>query len=107
MRNFTIGSSWETLVIFIDYHNLEGSLRNEGDQTDILSLRDHLAEGRRLLETFVYIGFNPANSHEDENFHRYLKMNGFFVKTKPAKVRPDGSLKCDLDIELVMDVVER
>ena len=106
MKNSTLEGYFETLAIFIDYHNLEGSLRNEGHQTNILSLRDYLAEGRRLLETFVYVGFNPCNSHEDENFHRYLKMNGFIVETKSAKVRPDGSLKCDLDAELILGVVD-
>src|SRR5664280_1497890 len=33
-------------------------------------------------------------------------MNGFLVRTKLAKVRPDGSLKCDLDVEMVLGVVD-
>jgi uncharacterized LabA/DUF88 family protein len=101
LRNFA-----ERLVIFVDWHNLEGALRNESVQTDILDLMDYLAERRWLLETFVYVGFNPANGSEDENLHRFLKMNGFVVRTKPAKTRADGSLKCDFDIELAIDVIE-
>ena len=101
-----IKRSLETLAIFIDYHNLEGSLRNEGLQIDLLSLQDYLAKGRKLIETFVYIGFNPNNLQEDKNFHRFLKINGFIVRTKTARVKPDGSLKCDLDIELTLDIVD-
>lgn len=96
----------QTLAIFIDYHNFEASLRDEGLQADILSLREYLTENRRLLETFVYIGFNPNNAHEDGRIHRYLRVNGFLVRTKLAKVRPEGSLKCNLDVEMVLGVVE-
>jgi hypothetical protein len=59
----------EKAVIFIDYHNLEGSLRNEGYQVDLLNLRNYLSEGRKLIETFVYIGFNPNKPLEDKHFH--------------------------------------
>ncbi len=96
-------NSPEKVAIFVDYHNLEGSLRNEGLQIDLPSLRDYLVEGRSLLECLIYVGFN---SHEDEKFHQFLKMNGFIVRTKKAKVKPDGGLKCDLDIELTLDLVD-
>jgi uncharacterized LabA/DUF88 family protein len=99
-------SSVETVAVFVDYHNLEGSLRNEGLQIDLPSLRDYLVEGRRLIECLVYIGFNPNNPIEDEKVHQFLRLNGFIVRSKKAKVKPDGSLKCDLDVELSLDVVE-
>jgi uncharacterized LabA/DUF88 family protein len=95
-----------TLAIFIDYHNLEGSLREEGLQADILRLREYLVETRRLLEAFLFVGLNPNNFHEDARIHRYLRANGFLVRTKLAKVRPEGSLKCNLDIEMALGVVE-
>ena len=98
--------SLERIAIFIDYHNLEGSLRNENYQTNMLSLRNYLADGRWLLETMVYVGFNPNNLEEDGNFHRFLRMHGFIVCTKPAKIKPDGTLKCDLDIELAIGVID-
>jgi uncharacterized LabA/DUF88 family protein len=96
----------EKTAIFIDYHNLEGALRNENLKVDLISLRDSLTEGRFLLETFVFIGFNPKNFEEDEKFHRSLKMQGFMVCTKPAKIKPDGTLKCDLDMEMALAVVD-
>lgn len=98
--------STQTLAIFIDYHNFEGSLRNEGLRVDLLSLREYLTGGRPLLESFAFIGFNPNDAHEDGRLHRFLKLNGFLVKAKLAKVRPDGSLKCDLDVEMVLGVVD-
>ncbi len=97
---------YQTLAIFIDYHNFEASLRDEGLQVDLLPLREYLAGGRQLLETFVFVGFNPNNAHEDGQLHRFLRVNGFLVRTKLAKVRPDGSLKCDLDIEMALSVVD-
>jgi uncharacterized LabA/DUF88 family protein len=96
----------EKAALFIDFHNLEGSLRNEGWQVDILALRDYLSEGRKLIETFVYIGFNPNNPEEDKNYHSKLRTKGFVVRSKEAKEKPDGRLKCDLDIELTLDIVE-
>jgi uncharacterized LabA/DUF88 family protein len=101
-----LNNATQTLALFIDYHNLEGSLRNEGLHTDLLSLREYLTGGRQLLESFTYIGFNPDNAHEDGRLHRSLRLNGFMVKAKLAKVRPDGSLKCDLDVEMVLGVVD-
>ncbi len=106
IKRYVPKNSFERLAIFIDYHNLEGSLRNEGYSVDILTLRDYLSEGRRLIETFCYIGSRPNNNGDDEKFHRLLRMNGFIVRTKPAKVRPDRSLRCDFDIELTLDVVD-
>jgi uncharacterized LabA/DUF88 family protein len=96
----------EKLAIFVDFHNLTGGLRNEGFQIDLLSLRDYLAEGRKLLETFLFMGISPNNPQEDHDFHRALRAKGFMVCTKEAKQKPDGSLKCDLDIELTINVVE-
>jgi uncharacterized LabA/DUF88 family protein len=99
-------SPHDKVAIFIDYHNLEGSLRTEGLQVDLPSLRDYLAERRRLVECLIYVGFNPNKPDEDEKFHQYLRTNGFIVRSKKAKVKPDGSLKCDLDIELTLDLVD-
>jgi uncharacterized LabA/DUF88 family protein len=96
----------EKTAIFIDYHNLEGALRNENLKVDLISLRGSLAAGRFLLETFVFIGFNPKNFEEDEKFHRFLKMHGFLVCTKSAKIKPDGTLKCDLDMEMALAVID-
>ena len=106
IRGNSCSNGTEALAIFIDYHNLEGSLRHEGTLVDVSALTDYLARGRRLLETFVYVGFNPNNLDGDHHFHHLLKTDGFLVRTKLAKVRPDGSLKCDLDIEMVLDVTD-
>jgi uncharacterized LabA/DUF88 family protein len=106
LRKNSGNCSLETLAIFVDYHNLEGSLRNEGYETDLLSLRDYLSDGRWLLETFIYIGVNPKNTQEDERRNRLLKTHGFLVRSKSAQVRADGSLKCDFDTEMVLDVVD-
>jgi len=97
---------FEKIVAFVDYHNLELSFRNEGLKLDLVALREYLSEGRWLLETFVYIGFNPNNHNGNQNFHQFLSMNGFMVRTKPAKVKPNGSLKCDFDIEIALDIVD-
>ncbi|OPY73633.1 MAG: NYN domain protein [Syntrophorhabdus sp. PtaU1.Bin002] len=96
----------QTLAIFIDYHNFEASLRGEALHTDLVNLREYLAGGRQLTETFAYVGFNPNNPHEDGRLHRLLRMSGFLVRTKLAKVRPDGSLKCNLDVEMVLGVID-
>ena len=94
----------QTLAIFIDYQNFEASLRNEGKQTDFLLLKDYLVAGRHntvkrrsctsasTLTTLTRTAGCTGSS----------RTNGFMVRAKLAKVLPDGSLKCNLDVEMVL-----
>ena len=96
----------EKLAIFMDYHNLNPALRELGFRMDLGRLREYLTEGRWLLESFVYIGINPQAPQPDEERARRMRQEGFIVRTKVAKLRDDGRLKCDFDAEMVLDIVD-
>lgn len=96
----------ESVAIFIDYHNLAIGLRNQNKEIDFIALRDYLSSGRKLLETFIYIGINPNQPEANKKLIVKLQEVGFFLRNKIARVLPDNTLKCNHDIEMVLDILE-
>lgn len=92
--------------IFLDFHNLFPAVRNCGGTLDLILLRDYLGEGREIIETFVYAGTRPDHIEADQAFHRHLRRQGFFVRTKLARLKDDGSLKCNFDVEMAVDIID-
>jgi uncharacterized LabA/DUF88 family protein len=98
----------ERTVAFVDYHNTVHALRREGRQIDLVALRDYLAEGRHLVEAFLYIATHPQPDHQggdQATLHR-LRQHGFLVRSKMGQLLPNGRLKCDFDLEMALDVQE-
>jgi uncharacterized LabA/DUF88 family protein len=98
----------ERAVAFVDYHNTLHALRREGRQIDLSHLRGYLAEGRHLVEAFLYIATHPQPDMQDADqaaLHR-LRQHGFLVRSRPGQLLPNGRLKCDLDLEMALDVQE-
>ena len=96
----------ERVVAFVDYHNTLHALRRVWRQIDLPALRDYLAEGRHLVEVFLYIATHPDPEQQQADrgtLHR-LRQHGFLVRTKVGHILPNGRLKCDLDMELALDV---
>lgn len=108
MRTVPDTLTHERVAIFADYLNTLTALRRAGRQIDLAALRDYLAEGRRLIEAFLYVGTHPLPQHaqaEQAALHR-LRQHGFLVRTRPAQLLPDGQLHCAFDLELALDVQE-
>ncbi len=98
----------ERVAVFVDYHNTLNALRRVGHQIDLVTLRDYLAEGRHLIETFLYIAAHPLPEQYDldqEAQHR-LQQHGFLIRSKIGQLLPNGRLKCDFDLEMALDVQE-
>lgn len=98
----------ERVVAFFDYHNTLHALRREGQQLDLAGLRDYLAQGRHLVEAFLYIATHPRPDHADADMAslHHLRQQGFLVRTKSGQLLPNGRLKCDFDMEMALDVQE-
>ena len=96
----------ERVAIFLDWQNLEGAFREMGGQPDILALRDYLAAGRDLMETFVFAGIHPNHVEGNTRFQAFLRREGFLVRTKPAKLVGNGQVRCNLDVEMALDAME-
>jgi uncharacterized LabA/DUF88 family protein len=56
-----------------------------------------------LLRAFAYIVQTP--DIDQKNFIEMLTYNGFEVKSKELKVRPDGSTKGDWDMGIAIDAI--
>jgi uncharacterized LabA/DUF88 family protein len=98
----------ERIAVFVDYHNTLHALRHQGYQINLAALRDYLAEGRHLLEAFLYIATHPRPERQQADqatLHR-LRQHGFLIRTKAGQLRPNGRLKCDFDLEMALDVQE-
>ena len=98
----------ERVAAFVDYHNTLHALRREGQQIDLAGLRDYLAEGRHLVEAFLYIATHPLPERREADqatLHR-LRQHGFLVRSKVGQLLPSGRLKCDFDLEMALDVQE-
>ncbi len=98
----------ERVAVFVDYHNTLNALRRVGHQIDLVALRDYLAEGRHLIETFLYIAAHPLpEQHDlDQEAQRRLQQHGFLIRSKVGQLLPNGRLKCDFDLEMALDVQE-
>lgn len=95
----------ERVAVFLDIANLEQAFRRYEAKIDYLGLRDYIAEGRFLVETFVYLPINPHDPERKRNFIDFLKRNGFWVRSKIGKPRPDNKWKCNFDIEMAVDML--
>ena len=96
----------ERIALFVDYHNTLHALRRAGRQIDLAALKDYLADGRHLLEAFLYIASHPAPERQeaDRASLQRLRESGFLVRTRTGQLLPDGRLKCDFDLEMALDV---
>jgi uncharacterized LabA/DUF88 family protein len=95
----------ERAAIFLDFANLEHGFRQLGTQIDYLGLRDYLADGRLLVETFAYLPMSPYNPESKRGFADFLSENGFIVRSKIGKVRPNHKWKCNFDVEMAVDIL--
>lgn len=108
MRTVPDTLTHERVAIFADYPNTLDALRRAGRQIDLVALRDYLAEGRHLIEAFLYVGVHPLPAHAqaDQATLQRLRQHGFLVRTKPAQLLPNGQPHCAFDLELALDVQE-
>lgn len=108
MRTVPDTLTHERVAIFADYRNTLNALRRVGRQIDLVALRDYLAEGRHLIEAFLYIGVHPLpdQAPADQAALYRLRQHGFLIRSKPAQLLPNGQLKCNFDLELALDVQE-
>ena len=102
MQTVTDTLTAERVVAFIDYHNTREALRRAGHQIDLLALRDYIAEGRHLIETFVYFVTDPLVA-DDEALAR-LQEHGFLIQSKRGHHRDDGQLVGNFDLDIALDI---
>jgi uncharacterized LabA/DUF88 family protein len=94
------------VAAFVDYHNTLHALRRNAHHIDLAALRGYLGEGRHLVEAFLYIASHPQAAHQDADQALFQRLadHGFLIRSKVGQILPNGRLKCDLDMEMALDV---
>jgi uncharacterized LabA/DUF88 family protein len=97
------------VVIFVDHENLSICARQKGINVDYRAFKEYLAderEGRILREAFCYVAIDPRREHgKDEEIQR-MKKDGWIVKAKVGAPIPNGKFKCNVDVELTMEMLK-
>jgi uncharacterized LabA/DUF88 family protein len=83
---------------FIDSQNLNLSIRNQGWNLDFARFRVYLKEKYDIERAFIFIGFVPHN----QPLYTNLQKNGYILVFKPTLVLPDGTVKGNVDAEMVL-----
>src|SRR5947208_475624 len=91
---------------FWDVANFEAAYRQYGVEPDFIGLRDEFAKGRTLADAYIYVPVSPYTTRGRRPLIRLLEHNGFFVRSKIGRKRPNGGWKCDFDVELARDVLQ-
>lgn len=97
----------ERAAVFMDYPDTQQRLARAGRQVDALALREYLAEGRHLVEAFVYLATAPAPRRDGgADLADRLHRHGFLVRSQPGQYTPDGYLSRDFTLDMALDIQE-
>lgn len=90
--------------IFVDVQNMFYSARKQfHSKLNYARLLEEALRGRKLIRAFAYVVQTPEI--DQKNFIEMLEYNGFEVKSKELKIRPDGSTKGDWDMGIAIDAI--
>ncbi len=87
-----------TSYAFIDSQNLNLAIRDQGWILDFLRFHTYLKEKYHIRKSFLFIGFIPKN----QILYTFLREAGYILIFKPCMQLPDGSVKGNVDAELVL-----
>jgi len=98
----------KNVAIFVDHENLVIAARNKGVLIDWYAFKNYLAsdeEHRYPLEAFCYVAIDPRNEHARDAEIRQLWEDGWMVKSKVGSLAGPGRYKCNVDVEMAMDMI--
>ena len=86
---------------FIDSQNLNLATQSLGWNVDWIRFRAYLAETYQVSKAYMFIGFMPEN----QELYDSLTKAGYELIYKPVMVYKDGTVKGNIDAELVLQVM--
>lgn len=90
--------------IFIDVQNMFYAAKHlYNSKLNFARLRDYISRGRPLVRSISYVVQTPEI--DQSNFLTMLRSNGYEIRSKELKHRPDGSAKGDWDMGLALDAL--
>lgn len=90
--------------VFIDVQNMFYAAKHlYGSKLNFARLQDYVARDRPLVRSIAYVVQTPEI--DQSNFLAMLRSNGYEIRSKDLKQRPDGSAKGDWDMGLALDAL--
>lgn len=90
--------------IVVDVQNMFYSAKHQyNSKLNFARLLEFITRGRQLVRAIAYIVQTPEI--DQTNFITMLKSNGYEVKSKELKLRPDGTAKGDWDMGMAIDTI--
>jgi uncharacterized LabA/DUF88 family protein len=90
--------------IFIDVQNMFYAAKHlYNSKLNFGKLMEYVARDRPLVRAITYIVQTPEI--DQSNFLAMLRSNGYEIRSKDLKLRPDGSAKGDWDMGLALDAL--
>lgn len=103
-EHYIYSSLPQRIAIFVDVQNVFYSARNIfHSKIDFNALRNMIVGERQLIRALAYLVI-----HEDidqTGFIDVLKRQGYEIRIKDLKVRPDGTAKGDWDMGIAIDSI--
>lgn len=83
---------------FIDSQNLNLGVKSQGWQLDFRKFRQYLTDKHHVSKAYLFIGYKSGN----EALYTKLQQDGYVVILKPTLELKDGTVKGNVDAELVL-----
>lgn len=91
----------ENNFAFIDSQNLNLGVRGLGWSLDFKRFRVFLSEKHDVTTAYLFLGYLSAN----QRLYDTLEHCGFVLVFKPVNIFPDGTVKGNVDAELVLQAM--
>ena len=90
--------------IFVDVQNMFYAAKHlYNSKLNFSRLLEYVSRGRPLVRAIAYVVQTPEI--DQSNFLTMLRSNGYEIRSKDLKQRPDGSAKGDWDMGLALDAL--
>jgi uncharacterized LabA/DUF88 family protein len=86
---------------FIDSQNLNLSIQDQGWKLDFGRFHRYLQDKYQVSKAFLFIGYMSQN----ESMYTNLQKQGFILVFKPTLKMPDGTVKGNVDADLVLNAM--
>lgn len=89
--------------LFVDVQNMFYGAREKGARLDFEALLAEASTNRRLVRAVAYLV--ETRDIDQSAFIHLLEVKRYEVRRKPLRIRPDGSMKGNWDLEIALDVL--
>ena len=97
------------VAVFVDVQNLQEIFEKQGAEVRYDRIKSYLLNKYKMknVEFVKFVAFVPSKKDDDKRTKLIdaISLMGYRIVTKPAKIRPDGSIKANMDIEITIEAI--